>query len=239
MAGKKSDNSKKRMAEGEANMWSIFRTKPTDNECERAEEINFDNAGAYLLLNYVPEKQYIPPVPPAPKTKTDSKPEAGLYSPPDGNVRFSLSESDSYTALDRFTPGSLFLLAQNMDCGIVKDFPELNGTFTEKLLEHINKKGLKPSAVYKRAGIDKGTFSRLSGNRCYSPTKDTAVALALAAELTVQEAADLLSRAGYTLSHSIKRDVLLEYCFSAQIRNVVTVNCLLDKFECRPLGRSS
>lgn len=43
------------------------------------------------------------------------------------------------------------------------------------------------------------------------PSKRTAIALAIALELTLDETDDLLQRAGFTLSHSQIFDVIIEY----------------------------
>lgn len=82
-------------------------------------------------------------------------------------------------------------------------------SFVDKMLEHINKKQLRDSVVYKAAQIDRRLYSKIVSDRTYKPAKDTCIALCLAMKLTLPEANDLLSRAGYTLSHSSKRDVIL------------------------------
>ena len=71
----------------------------------------------------------------------------------------------------------------------------VNLTFVDKLLYYINRRGLRDSEVYKAAQVDKRLFSKIVTNRDYKPAKDTAIALALALELTLEEANDLLSRA--------------------------------------------
>lgn len=192
-------------------------------------DINFDAAAAYLLLKYKPGKVRSA-IPGEPELHTS----ACVPMPPFDGTRFSLSDEDEVVG-DLYREGSMFSLSQAVESG--KGFPDLNRSFSVRLLALISEKGLKPSVVYKRAGIDKATFSRLSASENYSPTKDTAIALALAAELSLPEAKDLLSRAGFALSHSIKRDVLLEYCFSANLHDAVDVNILLDRFECKLLGR--
>ena len=48
---------------------------------------------------------------------------------------------------------------------------------------------------------------------------------------------DLISRAGYTLSHAIVRDILLECCFKSKIFNVIEVNIILDQLDHKPLSR--
>ena len=112
-----------------------------------------------------------------------------------------------------------------------------NITFVDKLLDHISRRHLKDSAVYKAAQIDRRLFSKIVSDREYKPAKDTCVAFALALKLTLPEAEDLLSRAGYTLSHSSKRDVVIEYFFKEHIYNLNYVNGILHQLQQKLIGR--
>ena len=110
-------------------------------------------------------------------------------------------------------------------------------SFVDKMLEYINVNGLRDADVYKAAMIDRRLFSKIVSDSSYKPAKDTCVALCLALRLTLQEANDLLSRAGYAFSHSNKRDVILEFCFREQIYNLIDVNDLLFRLDQKILGR--
>lgn len=113
----------------------------------------------------------------------------------------------------------------------------MDRTFVDLLLRYIDEKGVRDSKVYKAANIDKRLFSKMVSNRYYKPSKDTAVALMLALELSLEQANDMLSRAGYTLSHSSKRDVIIEYFFKERIYNLVYVNEVLYKLGQKVIGR--
>ena len=113
----------------------------------------------------------------------------------------------------------------------------LNVGFVEELEELIWERGLKDSTVYKAAQIDRRLFSKIMSDRSYKPAKDTCVAIALALELPLSKAEGLLSRAGYTLSHSSKRDAILEFCFSEGLFDVGMVNDLLYRLGEKTLGR--
>ncbi len=113
----------------------------------------------------------------------------------------------------------------------------LNVGFEEQMEEHIREKGLRDSAVYKAAQIDRRLFSKIVSDRFYKPAKDTCVAIALALSLPLSQANDLLSRAGYTLSHSSKRDVILEFCLIEELFDVDRVNDLLYRLGEKTLGR--
>jgi hypothetical protein len=61
--------------------------------------------------------------------------------------------------------------------------------------------------------------------------------LSLALQLTLSEANDILSRAGYVLSHSNKRDVVIEYFFRERIYDLNDVNEILFRLEQKLIGR--
>ena len=69
-------------------------------------------------------------------------------------------------------------------------------SFQERLLRLIDERGLKDAQVYKRANIDRKLFSKIRCNPDYTPKRQTAIALALALELNLDEMTDLLRRAG-------------------------------------------
>ena len=76
-------------------------------------------------------------------------------------------------------------------------------TFSEKVLDIMLFKSLKTTTVYKRALMDRRLLSKILSDKNYQPSKDTAIALCFALHLSLNQAVDLLNRAGYALSHSI------------------------------------
>ena len=114
---------------------------------------------------------------------------------------------------------------------------ELEKTFTESLISIIDSKQLRDTDVYKAAHIDRRLFSKIVSDREYSPSKDTALALVFALKLSPDEAMDLLSRAGYSLSHSIKRDLILEFLLQKEEYDLIYVNEVLYSLGQKPLGR--
>ena len=83
---------------------------------------------------------------------------------------------------------------------------ETEKTFSERLLEFIDKKGISDSDCYKKAGLDRRLFSKIRSNREYQPKKPTAIALAIGLELDLKYTNELLESAGYTLSKSSRAD---------------------------------
>ena len=112
-----------------------------------------------------------------------------------------------------------------------------NKTFVDALIAHINKKGLRDSEVYKAAQIDRRLFSKIMSDRQYKPSKDTAISIALALRLTLSEATDMLSRAGYTFSHSNKKDIIVEYFFRERIYKLDDINEVLYNLGQKIIGR--
>lgn len=112
----------------------------------------------------------------------------------------------------------------------------LASSFSEKLLELIDQKGLTDVEVYKRANIDRKLFSKIRNKPTYSPSKRTALALAIALELSLAETEDLLERAGYAMSRAVMFDVIIEYFIKSGQYDVFQINQVLFDYEQATLG---
>ena len=108
--------------------------------------------------------------------------------------------------------------------------------FSEALLKLIDGTGKKDSEIYKKANISKQHFSKIRNNLDYKPTKSTAIALALALELRLEDTKDLIGRAGYALTNSSKFDLIVRFFIEQGNYNVVEINIALYEFDQSLLG---
>ena len=108
--------------------------------------------------------------------------------------------------------------------------------FSETLLKLIDASGKKDSEIYKKALLSKQHFSKIRNNPNYKPTKPTAIALALALELDLEETKDLIGRAGFALTNSSKFDLIIRYFIENRNYNVVEINCVLFEHDQSLLG---
>lgn len=126
--------------------------------------------------------------------------------------------------------------SQSFGAGIDDLVGRLDEPFSETLLRLIDAKGKTDVEVYKRANLDRKLFSKIRAGKDYTPSKRTAIALAVALELSLDETDDLLERAGYALSHSQKFDVIVEYFVVNGNYNIFKINEVLFRYDQPLLG---
>jgi O-acetyl-ADP-ribose deacetylase (regulator of RNase III) len=114
---------------------------------------------------------------------------------------------------------------------------ELDKGFAATLFELIDSRGMTDVECYKRANVDKKTFSKIKCNKNYKPSKITAVSFAIALRLDMEETKRLLGTVGFTLSRSSVFDVIIEYFVTTgNYESIFDVNDTLYQFDQETLG---
>lgn len=144
------------------------------------------------------------------------------------DINFFNNEKNSNTEFGKYSKSSK-----------IDDF--INDTKTENkfqklLFDFIDKKNLKDSDVYNKVNIDRRLFSKIRSDQNYHPSKDTVILLGIALELNEKEMDELLNSAAYSLPKNNVYDLIIRFCFTEQIYNLIEINEFLEKYNCKLLG---
>ncbi len=230
---------------------SFFKARKTPQAADY-----YDAVREYVLKTYIPPvtpqaPPVAPPADPAPSAGSgakysveidpfvsdyfrDTRPKFSARMEKEHETKFSFDDYDSEAVDAAMRGGISERSAADFDAVLDRAVKQ---SFVDRVIEIIREKGIRDSAVYKAAQIDRRLFSKMMSDRSYKPAKDTAVAIALALKLPLAEANDLLGRAGYTLSHSNKRDVVIEYFFRERMYDLANINSVLLLLRLKLIGR--
>lgn len=113
---------------------------------------------------------------------------------------------------------------------------EMDKSFSEMLFYYIDLKGITDVQCYKKANVDKKTFSKIKCKKDYKPSKQTALSFAIALELDLEETSRLLQTVGMSLSNSNKFDIIVKYFIINGKYNIYEINETLFEFDQVLLG---
>ena len=106
---------------------------------------------------------------------------------------------------------------------ILEEFTDIE-TFTDFMLRIIREKDLIEADIYNGVFMDRKLFSKIRNDRNYQPSKRTAMLLSVALHLTVEETQTFLGKAGYSLTHTSKMDIVVEFFLLQGNYNVLDIN---------------
>ena len=114
--------------------------------------------------------------------------------------------------------------------------------FSAMVMRKIKENNLDEVECYKAAGVNKQIFYKIRKSASnldgipYQPSKNIVLAFAIALKLNVEGTKELLDKAGYSLSKSNKTDIIVEYCISNGIDDILMINEILFYFSLPLLG---
>lgn len=112
-------------------------------------------------------------------------------------------------------------------------------TFHQALQRMVFSRGLSNKDVYCRVFMSKQRYNNIFNHPENKPTKNTALLLAIALELNLNQTLDFIGKAGYTLSDSNKADIIVKYFIEHKKYNVFEIDAALYEFGEKTLASMS
>ncbi len=193
-----------------------------DKKAYRISEKLFDDIAEYIDDNYVDEH-------------TDDRSER-LRRMNAFRAEESMYESSACKEADDETASAPAAAAAGKAMSLDDALSRIDESFSEMLLRKIDESGMTDAECYKKANIDRKLFSKIRSDKLYKPSKPTAIAFAVALELSLEETKDMLMKAGFALSRSNKFDIIIEFFISRGNYNIFEINEALFAFDQSLLG---
>ena len=163
---------------------------------------------------------------------------ARLAEKPESDIRYSIAlppyNKDGVTDINRFISDARKDSALVNHPALQKTYHQwekqaaVRKTFSSEVVRMIQERNIRASEFYKKAGIDKRVFHTMKEDYLYKPSKETAFRCCVGLGLSYDGTTELLKLAGYSLSPSDSRELVLRFCIENRIYDIYSINCLLN-----------
>ena len=120
----------------------------------------------------------------------------------------------------------------------IEHYADVDLSFAEMCEWWCDKKKIKKGEFFSASNITRATFSNMKQHPDRAPKKNTVMACAIGLRLDIDQAKDLLMRAGMIFSKHYPTDRLVEQCIRNKKYNIDEINLALYEMDLMGLGYS-